>query len=200
MSQISTAGMQISKRYADALIALAQEKKLLDKIQSDVSSMRDLLNGSSDLLSMIESPLFRRAQQEKAILAIAKKAKYTPLFTDFLATLAQNKRLALLPGILVAAQNACQAMSGTEEAEVISASALSDKDAKALEGSIKKMVGKDISMTLRVDESLLGGVIVKVGSRMIDDSVRTKLDRLERVLRSGQTQELTSTQNLKEVG
>lgn len=191
--------MQVSRRYADALMNLAQDSKSVDDVQANVESLKTMLEASGDLRAMIASPIFSREQQERAIVAIAKKAKFNKIFVDFLALMARQRRLPLLPSVLKALTAAHKAIKGTEEAEIISASVLSDKETAALKAALSKQLGKDVTVSVRVDESLLGGVIIKLGSRMIDDSVRTRLERLERTLRGGKAHS-NSTQNLKEVG
>jgi F-type H+-transporting ATPase subunit delta len=162
-------------------------------------SFGELLLGSEDLQRMVHSPVFSERQKASAVEAIAKKAKYGKLFTNFLLVLAENGRLKAVGSILNAAEARLNALSGMVDAEMTTAHKLTAKELEAVQKKLAKQLGRDVAVRGYVDESILGGMTLRVGSTLIDDSVRTKLERLERSLANPQTNS-TLTHNLKEVG
>lgn len=175
-------------RYANALIECAVETKALDKIEADVKDLSASLAGSQELQAMIRHPLLSRKNQESAMAAIATKGKFHKLTKQFLAVLSQNRRLAALPEILDALQVQMSERKGEMTAHVTTATVLTDKQSKALVTTLKKQLGNDVTLDVKVDEDILGGMIVRVGSTMVDDSVKTKLERMTRFMK-GQSKE-----------
>ena len=169
----------LAGRYAGALFDLAKEAKTLDQVQVDLSGLKALLAESTDLTRLIESPAISRDDQVKALTAVAKKAGASDLTTKFLGLLADKRRAFVLPDVIDAYASLLSEEKGEEQAEVISAVALTETQAKDVQEKISKSVGKTVTMTQRVDPSLLGGLVVRVGSRMIDASLKTKLHQLE---------------------
>ncbi|NVJ70359.1 MAG: F0F1 ATP synthase subunit delta [Alphaproteobacteria bacterium] len=168
----------ISGRYAVALFELALESKALEAVESDLSTLKAMLDESADLRDLVASPLFSREQQSSAIDAVAKAAKLGDLTVKFLGVLAANRRLGALVSTIAAFEKLTAHHRGEVRASVTSARKLTKKQLGDLEKKLKLAVGHDVIIDASVDESLLGGLTVKVGSRMIDDSLKTKLDNL----------------------
>ncbi len=168
----------ISGRYSVALFELAQEGKALKAVESDLASLKDLLAESADLRELVSSPLLGRADQIKGIAAVAASAKLSDLTGKFLGVLAANQRLNMVGGIISAFEKLMAFHKGEVNAEVVSAVALTKAQLTELKKKLKSAVGTDVAIESSVDETLLGGLKVKVGSRMVDSSLRTKLDNL----------------------
>lgn len=172
----------VAARYAAALIDMAEQAGAVEKIEKDFNALEAMIAGSADLTSLIRNPLYKRTQQSSAIAALAQKAGFDALTTRFLGVLVQNRRLSALPQVIQALRAELTRRRGGVEANVQSASALSDSQTKALQQALSESMGSHVTLNVAVDRSLLGGMIVTVGSRMIDDSVRRKLERLKRTL------------------
>jgi F-type H+-transporting ATPase subunit delta len=161
------------------LFDLAKDQKALDQVQSDLSAFKGLLLESADLARLIESPAISRDEQVKALTAVAKAAGASDLTTRFLGLLADKRRAFALPGVIDAFSGMLSEEKGEVAAELVSAIALSKEQTEAIQDKISKSVGKTVTMTSSVDPGLLGGLVVRVGSRMIDASLKTKLHQLE---------------------
>lgn len=169
----------LSGRYALALFDLAREAKLLDKIAGDLVLVRGLLDDpSSDLRRAFASPRVGRADLGRAVDLIAKEAGLDRLSTNFLGVLAENRRLAALGDIIRDFNALLAEHKGEISAEVRAAHPLTDAQLDALKQQLRAGVGRDVKVDLKIDESLLGGLVVKIGSRQIDSSLATKLNRL----------------------
>lgn len=168
----------VAGRYAAALFDLALSKDCLDAVAGDLAGLRAKMAESADLAALVKSPTVGREAQSRAVLAIAEKAKLDPLTQSFLGVVARNRRLGQLIAISVAFGRLLAAHRGEISADVSSAQPLSEKQLDALKASLKKATKRDVTITAGVDPRLLGGLVVKVGSRMIDDSLRTKLNNL----------------------
>lgn len=166
-------------RYATALFELAIESKKLKDVEADLKSFKSMLDGSADLKHLVLSPVFSSDQQQDAIEAIAKKAKFSGITANFLALIARNRRLFAVGDMIRAFSALTAAHRGEVTADVTSATKLSPEQTKALKASLKTSLGKDVQLIAKVDPALIGGLVVKVGSRMIDTSLRTKLDNLQ---------------------
>lgn len=177
---------QIASRYAAALIDMAQQAQSVDKIEKDFAELEAMIAGSADLQSLIRNPLMNRVQQQSAILAISDKAGFSPLTNNFLGVLAQNRRLSMVSAVIRAFKAELGKRRGIVDARVQTAFALDDAQTKALQKSLSDAMGSNVTLNVEVNRDLLGGMIVTVGSRMIDDSVRRKLERLKRSMTSGQ--------------
>lgn len=198
MTAVSSKSGAVSIRYAAALLDMAAEANAVAQVETDIAELGAMIDASDEFRTMILNPLFGRAQQQRAILAIADKAKFQPLTRNFLGVLADNRRLSELPGIVRAFRSELTRRRGEVEARVVSAHALSDKQAKALQAQLSKVLGSNVTLNVDVDRDLLGGMVVTVGSTMIDDSVRRKLERLKRAMTTGSNQNQTLAS--KEVG
>lgn len=165
-------------RYATALFELAREAKAIDTIAKDAAQLRGMLEESADFRQLLSSPRLAREAQKKAVLALAAKAEFHTLVQNFLGVLAQGRRLAQLPAILKAFSQLVAAHRGEVTAEVVAAAPLDDAQIKDIKKQLKTALKADVQVDVRVDESLLGGLIVKVGSKQVDSSIKTKLNRL----------------------
>lgn len=173
---------QVATRYAAALIDMADQAKSIEKIEQDFDSLQAMIAGSEDLRILIDNPLFNRTQQGAAIGALSAKAGFNDLTARFLGVLVQNRRLSMLPAVIRAAKAELTRRRGGVEAKVQTAFALSPDQTKALQKSLTDAMGSNVALNVEVNKDLIGGMIVTVGSRMIDDSVRRKLERLKRAL------------------
>ncbi len=171
-------------RYATALVDTAVEAGPLDAIEQDLKDLEGMLRASPDLQDLIRSPLIKRATQRDAMIAIAEKAKFNSLTRNFLALLAENHRLNIVSAITCAVKTDIARRRGEVSANVQAAFALSDVQTKALKDALGKATGKNITLNVEIDRDLIGGMVVTVGSQMIDDSVKRKLERLERAMKS----------------
>jgi F-type H+-transporting ATPase subunit delta len=173
----------VAGRYATALFELAKESKNLDKVEADALALEAALAGSADLRGMLASPVFTREEQGNAIAAIAAKMDLGPALTNTLGLMAANRRLFVVPGLLAQLKALIAADRGEVTAEVTSARPLSAAQTAALAKTLKATVGKDVKLAVTVDEGLIGGLVVKVGSRMIDTSLRSKLASLQNIMK-----------------
>ena len=169
----------LAGRYANALFELADEAKQLDSVAADLNQLRSMINVSADLRSVIGSPIIARAEQSKAVLALSEAAKFGALTRNFLGVVADKRRLRALPNMIAAFLAELARRRGETNAEVVSAVALSADQLAKIGETLRGIVGRKIAIEARVDQEILGGLIVKVGSRMFDSSVRTKLQRLQ---------------------
>lgn len=190
----------IAKRYAESLFASASTKKEKDQLLSDLADFENMMSSSTDLKEMMSSPVFNPSDKLKAIQAICKKAKLSQLFTNFLSVMAQNGRLPLVSVVIIEAKRLLAELSGQHEAEITTNYELTAKELQALQKTLSKQTGKDIVLDNKVDEQILGGMKLRIGSVMVDDTVQTRLERLERSLSDKQLLDTSLTQNLKEVG
>ena len=195
MSTQTQSSTVVSRRYAGALLDLAEESKALAKVEKDLDELAAMMLSSSDLATMIASPLTTRADQEKAAQKLAEKAKFQKLTKNFLGVLAQNGRLNILPAILRDVESEMTKRRGELVANVETAVALTDKQTKALQKEISKAMGRDVMIEATVNPDIMGGMVVTAGSYMIDDSVKRKLERL----RSAMSGSANENVNLKEV-
>ncbi len=169
----------IAERYATALYELAEKQKALDAVAGDLQSLRAMIKESADLQRLLRSPVLTRAAQGKAVDALAKAAKFHALTTNFLGLAAKNRRLFALSGVIAAYLARLAAGRGELSAQVVSAAALSQPQAEALAATLKAAFGRTVAVEASVDPSLLGGMVVNVGSRMVDSSLKTKLQHLK---------------------
>lgn len=170
---------EIAARYAKALFDLADEQKALDPVAEDLRTVEQLVSESDDLRRMVRSPVISRADQGKAMSAILDKAGASELTSKFIGYLAAHRRLFALGAITKAFLAELASRRGEVTAEVTSARSLSDAQISAVEEALKKVVGGKVAVEHRVDPSLIGGLIVKVGSRMVDSSLSTQLQKLK---------------------
>ncbi|KAB2885246.1 MAG: F0F1 ATP synthase subunit delta [Albidovulum sp.] len=183
MSEPASISAGIAGRYATAVFELAKEAKGLSGLEADVAALGQALKDSADLRGVIASPVFSREDQARAMAALAARMGLTPTVANTLALMAANRRLFVLPQLLVALGDMIAEEKGEVTAEVTVAAELTKAQAEKLAASLKKTVGKTVKLNTTVDESLIGGLIVKVGSKMIDTSIRSKLASLQNVMK-----------------
>ncbi|WP_189682100.1 F0F1 ATP synthase subunit delta [Seohaeicola zhoushanensis] len=183
MSEPASISAGIAGRYATAVFEIAQESKGLDQLESGVNALADALAESADLRNVISSPLISREEQGKAIAAVAAKMGLAPVLTQVLGLMAEKRRLFVVPQMLAALRALLADHRNEVVAEVQSAVALTKKQTEALAATLSKNVGKSVNIRATVDESLIGGLVVKVGSKMIDTSIRSKLDSLQNAMK-----------------
>lgn len=173
----------IASRYAAAVFDLAKEGGSLAALESDIDAIDAALSESDDLRALINSPLYSREEQTTAVSAVAAKLGLTDVIGNTLKLLGQKRRLFILPQLTAALRAQLAEEKGEVTAEVTSAKALTKTQADKLAKSLKATVGKDVKINAAVDESLIGGLIVKVGSKMIDTSIRSKLNSLQNAMK-----------------
>ena len=181
MSSVTTG---LAARYAGALYDLASEAKAVDALVADLESLATLISDNEELSRLISSPVLARSEQMRAMTAILEKASAHELSVKFIGAVAQNGRLFALPRIIQNFVELVATKRGHISAEVVSAVALDDKRQKLVQDTVAKIAGSDkLSLSMRVDPSLIGGLVVRIGSRMIDTSIKTKLNRLEAAMK-----------------
>ncbi|MEM6462731.1 MAG: F0F1 ATP synthase subunit delta [Pseudomonadota bacterium] len=173
----------VAERYALSLFELALEAKSEAKVGEELNRLEALIESSDDLSRLIVSPVFSADDQFKAISALADKAGFEGLVANFLRVVAKNRRLFAIPGIVRAYRMLEAKNRGEVSAEVTSAHALSDGQESDLKAALKAVTGKDVAVHVTVDPSIMAGLIVKVGSRQIDTSLRSKLSSLKLALK-----------------
>ena len=183
MSDSASISSGIAARYATAVFELAKDEKALKALEGDVDALDVALSGSADLRDVITSPLYSREDQARAIAAIAAKMKLSTLVANTLALMASKRRLFVVPHMIASLRDMISAEKGEVTAEVTSAVKLSAAQAKELAATLKARVGKDVKLKTAVDETLIGGLVVKLGSTMIDTSVKAKLAALQNAMK-----------------
>ncbi len=171
------------KRYASALLELATEAKSLNLVEKDVKKLAKMFKDSAELNALATNPVYANEDKVAAVSAVAKKAKIGKLTSQFVGTVAQNRRSAELPSILASFQAQLAEQRGTQVAYVTSASKLTAADMAALKSKLKKSAGKTVTVETTIDPDLLGGFVVKIGSRLYDNSLKTKLEDLRLALK-----------------
>lgn len=170
-------------RYAIALFELAREARSLDAVEASLATVRQALAESDDFAALTTSPLISRGDARKAIAATAAALRLDPTTANFLGVLADSRRLGQLPAILRAFRALLANHRGESTAEVTSAHPLDDAQVDALKQQLKTRLGRDVSVDLSVDPSLLGGLVVRIGSQMIDSSIKTRLNTLANAMK-----------------
>lgn len=170
-------------RYASALFDLASEKGFVTAVESDLDTLGEAIAQSGDLAALIRNPQISRDDAAKAMAGVAGVLGLSELTQNFLAVLAGNRRLAALPEIVRAFAAIAAAQRGEVTAEVTTAHALSDDQVTQLAAKLKAREGKEIKIKAKVDPELLGGLVVKIGSRQIDSSIRTRLNSLAQAMK-----------------
>ena len=183
MASEATGAGGLAERYALALYELADEAKTLDQVADDLRGLRALVAESADLRRLIRSPVLARLDQAKAVAALAERAGLQSLTRNFLGLLARNRRLFALPEMINHFLATLAARRGEVTAEVVAAQDLTPAQRDRIGEQLRKAVGKKVAIELRVDPSLLGGLVVKLGSRMVDASLKSKLHRLEMAMK-----------------
>lgn len=179
MANEATGVSAVADRYATAIFELAEDRKAMDAVADDLATLATLLGESADLRRIVDSPVLSRADQGRGMDAVVEKAGASPLTRNLIGLMAKNRRLFYLPEVIEAFRQKLAAQRGEVAAEVVSAKKLTAKQIEALTGVLSQAVGGTIVLDAKVDKSLLGGLVVRVGSRMIDSSLQTKLQGLK---------------------
>lgn len=169
----------VAERYATALFELAEDTGALDATEADLKRFAGLVEESADLKRLVRSPVFSADEQLRAISAVLDKAEIGGLVGNFIRVVTQNRRLFAVADITHAFGRLLARHRGEVSAEVTSAEPLSEAHLGDLKAALKARLGKDVALETHVDSSLIGGLIVRVGSRMIDGSIKTKLNSLK---------------------
>lgn len=173
----------VAERYASSLFELALETGSVEKVGAELDRFEALIGESEDLRRLVESPVFTAHEQKAAIGAVAARAGLSATVANFLKVVAGNRRLFALPGMIRAFRAIAAIHRGEITAEVTSAHALTAAQEDELKTALKGVTGKTVAIAAKVDPSILGGLIVKVGSRQVDTSLRTKLSTLKLALK-----------------
>lgn len=173
----------VSGRYATALFELARDQKSIDAVKADLDRFEAMLADSPDLLRLVRSPVFSSDAQSKALSAVLAKAGIGGVAANFLKVLTKNRRLFAVGDVLRAFRALVAKFRGEATAEVTVAEKLSDKNLDALKAALKAASGKDVDLNVKVDPSIIGGLVVKLGSRMVDSSLRTKLNSIKHAMK-----------------
>jgi F-type H+-transporting ATPase subunit delta len=166
-------------RYAAALFELAKDQQQIERVEADVKAFQSMLDGSDDLRRLVRSPVISADDQLRALTALLGKAGISGLTGNFFRLITRNRRLYAVGDILKTFRALLARERGEVNADVATAHALSPAQMQVLSDTLKASIGRNVQINTRVDPNLLGGLIVKVGSRMIDSSLRTKLNNLK---------------------
>lgn len=178
----SVAGL--AGRYAAALFDLARDSRALDVVAGDLDTLGRLIDESPDLMRLIRSPILKREDQERALSAVMERAGLGQLTRNFIGLVTRKRRLHDLPAMIRAYRSLLAQHRGEVTAEVVSAHPLDDGQMGALRERLRQALGREPRIAARVDPDLLGGLVVRIGSRMIDSSLRTKLSRIQIAMKS----------------
>ncbi|CUS43069.1 MAG: F0F1 ATP synthase subunit delta [Pseudomonadota bacterium] len=173
----------LSGRYATALFELARDSKTIDAVEASLAQVRAALEQSDEFARLVASPLVSRQDAAKAVAATATVLGVDGTTKNFLGVLAENRRLPQLPAIIRAFRTLAASHRGETTAEIISAHPLSAPQVDALKQQLRTRIGRDVSVDLSVDPTLLGGLVVKIGSQMIDSSIKTRLNTLAHAMK-----------------
>ncbi|NDV99160.1 F0F1 ATP synthase subunit delta [Salipiger sp. CCB-MM3] len=183
VSEPASISSGIAARYAKAVFEIAKEEQGLDKLENGIDDLSAALEESADLNDLITSPVYTREAQGKAITEIAKKMGLAPVLTNTLGLMASKRRLFALPQLIATLRAMIAEEKGEVTAEVTSAIELTPAQASELAATLKSQIGSDVKIKSTVDESLIGGLVVKVGSKMVDTSIRSKLNSLQNAMK-----------------
>jgi F-type H+-transporting ATPase subunit delta len=173
----------VSGRYATALFELARDEKSIDAVKADLDRFDAMLAESTDLKRLVRSPVFSADTQLKALIAVLDKAGITGIAANFLKVLTRNRRLFAITDVIRAFRALVARFKGEASADVTVAERLSDRNLDALKTALKSVTGKDVALNVKVDPSIIGGLVVKLGSRMVDSSLRTKLNSIKHAMK-----------------
>jgi F-type H+-transporting ATPase subunit delta len=173
----------VAGRYATALFELARDEKSVDAVKADLDRFEALLAESADLVRLVRSPVFSADMQSKALAAVLDQAQIGGISANFLKILTANRRLFAVSDVIRAFRALVAKFKGEATADVTVAEALSDKNLDALKAALKSVTGKDVALNVKVDPSIIGGLVVKLGSRMVDSSLRTKLNSIKHAMK-----------------
>jgi F-type H+-transporting ATPase subunit delta len=173
----------VAGRYATALFELAREEKSVDSVKADLDAFDGMVTESADLARLVRSPVFAADAQLRALSAILEKAGIGGIAAKFLKVLTANRRLFVVHDVIRGFRTLVARFKGEATAEVTVAEQLSDAHLEALKGALKTVTGKDVDLKVKVDPTIIGGLVVKVDSRMVDSSLRTKLNSIKHAMK-----------------
>lgn len=173
----------VSGRYATALFELARDEKSVDAVKADLDRFEAMLADSADLKRLVRSPVFSAGEQSKALTAVLEKAEIAGTSANFLKVLTANRRLFIVADVVRGFRALVAKFKGEATADVTVAEALNEKNLDALKTALKSVTGKDVALNVKVDPSIIGGLVVKLGSRMVDSSLRTKLNSIKHAMK-----------------
>ena len=173
----------VSGRYATALFELARDEKSVDAVRADLDRFDAMLADSAELKRLVRSPVFSADVQLKAISAVLDRAGITGVAANFLKVLTTNRRLFAVDEVIRAFRALVAKFRGEATADVTVAEQLNDKNLDALKTALKSVTGKDVALNVKVDPSIIGGLVVKLGSRMVDSSLCTKLNSIKHAMK-----------------
>ncbi|MDB5363159.1 MAG: atpH [Rhodospirillales bacterium] len=183
MASEATGVSGLAGRYATALFDLADQQQALDAIAADLIKLRQMIEESPELARLIRSPVMSRDVQARAMATLAEKAELGTTVRNFVGVVARNRRLFALTGIIKGFLGLLAVRRGEVTAEVTAAQALTTGQLTAINEQLNRAIGSKVAVDVRVDPAIIGGLVVKVGSRMVDGSLRTKLTRLQLAMR-----------------
>jgi len=183
VSEPASISSGIAERYAAAIFEILQENNNLSDLETSVETLAGALTESEDLRAVISSPIVSRADQEAAIIAVSEKLGLVDGMRNALALMAQKRRLFVLPQLVAQLRAMIAENKGEVTADVVTAKALTKAQTEKLAAALKSSVGKDVKINAAVDKDIIGGLIVKVGSKMIDTSIRSKLSSLQNAMK-----------------
>ena len=166
-------------RYATALFELVLEERALDQVQKDLETFDALVAGNPDLERLVRSPVFTADEQAKALVAILQKVNIGGLAANFLKIVASNRRLFAVRDMIRGFRKLVAQHKGETTAEITVAEKMSEQNLAALTSALKSVTGKDVALDVKIDPAIIGGLVVKLGSRMVDSSLRTKLNSIK---------------------
>jgi F-type H+-transporting ATPase subunit delta len=173
----------VSGRYATALFELARDERCIDTVKADLDSFAVMLTENPDLMRLIRSPVFSAEEQLRALTAVLGRADISGVSANFLKVLTANRRLFAAADVIRAFTALVAKFKGEASADVTVAESLSGKNLDALRTALKSVTGKDVTLNVKVDPSIIGGLVVKLGSRMVDSSLRTKLNSIKHAMK-----------------
>jgi F-type H+-transporting ATPase subunit delta len=181
----TSSGIQASLagRYASALFGLARDERQIDAVSRSLGLLAQALVDSRDFAELVLSPLIDRDQAGKAFAAVGRQLSLDPVTTNFLGVLARNGRKNQLQSVIRAFRRLAAEHRGETTADVVTAHPLNDDQLSALKAQLRARAGRDVAIETRIDPEILGGIVIKMGSQMIDASIRTKLNRLAEAMK-----------------
>ena len=174
----------VAGRYASALYDLAHEQNAVAAVEADLVKLQAMLDSSEDLRGLISSPIVAAADQARALAAILEKGGISGVPASFIALVAKNRRLFVLPEMMKNFRSIAARARGEVTAQVTSAHPMNETQIEALKDTLRASAGRNVTLATKVDPSLIGGLIVQIGSRMIDSSIKTKLANLSIALKA----------------
>jgi F-type H+-transporting ATPase subunit delta len=184
VSEPASISTGIAGRYAQAVFDLAREDNLLPAVEADIGALEGALAASEDLRRLIASPIYSREEQGQALNAVGLRMGLSPVMLNTLGLMASKRRLFALPQVLAVLRALIAQARGEVSAEVVSAQPLTPAQAQRLADTLSVSAGKAVRLESRVDPSLIGGLVVRMGSRMIDTSIRAQLGRMQNVMKT----------------